>query len=904
MHNIFYSLVIYPLTQIIELVFIFCDKLFDNTGIAILGVSFAVSLLTLPLYIVAEHWQQVERDVQKKMKGEVDKIKAVFKGNEQYMILSTYYRQNHYHPIMSLRSAFGLLIQIPFFTAAYTCLSNMGALQGEHFLFIRDMGAPDALFTIGSFNVNILPIAMTLINMISGTIYTRGLSLRDKIQTYGLALLFVVILYDSPAGLVMYWTMNNLFSLVKNIFYKMKHPVKTLYYIACTLVTVLIIWLYTSPVLNRQQTFLVSILFALIYPAPLYVKAANYLIDNTFVYLRDNRKMRISLFCLSSIALTFIVGLLIPSQLIASSPEEFSGIDGYGNPQVFVFNTFIQAAGFFIIWASLIFFLYKERMQTLISFFMTLLMGSALLNAFAFPGDYGTLNKLLKFSEDPILHTSLLSGIINLVCVLVLALLISFAIKKNLPKLINYVSSFVIVGIIAVFISNSFTINKGYESYVTKTQQQNNNLNLPKIFHFSKTGKNVLYIYLDRAQARFVKPLFEERPDLNETFSGFTHYENTVSFNGHTLMGSPPCFGGYEYTPESMNERRDTKLVDKINEAICTLPRFFTEQAEGYSATITDPCWANYSWIPDISILDKYKEQGVNAYLTDGLYTDRWYKVHQETTKIAVVSSTLKRNLLWYSFFKVSPLLLRPVFYGNDGNYWSTNTFNDDYNDYLDGYAVLENAVEMTDFECPTPNSYINLVNNSTHDSLFLQAPDYRPVAEVTDFGTSGYKKNASYHSFAGAMLRVGEWLDFLKKNGCYDNTRIVLVADHSETHKEDGYEWDEKFDKIGPGHFHPLLMFKDFNSKGPLKISDEFMTNADGPVLITKGITDNPVNPATGTPLDSSKKADGALVCTDDIFMPYHNKSEYYFTAEKDHWYRVKGNIFKSENWQQEIQK
>ena len=36
--------------------------------------------------------------------------------------------------------------------------------------------------------------------------------------------LFLVLLYDSPSGLVFYWTLNNLFSLVKNIFYKLKNP--------------------------------------------------------------------------------------------------------------------------------------------------------------------------------------------------------------------------------------------------------------------------------------------------------------------------------------------------------------------------------------------------------------------------------------------------------------------------------------------------------------------------------------------------------------------------------------------------------------------------------------------------------------------------------------------------------
>ena len=45
--------------------------------------------------------------------------------------------------------------------------------------------------------------------------------------------LFLVLLYNSPSGLVIYWTMNNLFSLVKNIFYKMKHPIWVLYGCLC-----------------------------------------------------------------------------------------------------------------------------------------------------------------------------------------------------------------------------------------------------------------------------------------------------------------------------------------------------------------------------------------------------------------------------------------------------------------------------------------------------------------------------------------------------------------------------------------------------------------------------------------------------------------------------------------------
>lgn len=29
------------------------------------------------------------------------------------------------------------------------------------------------------------------------------------------------------------------------------------------------------------------------------------------------------------------------------------------------------------------------------------------------------------------------------------------------------------------------------------------------------------------------------------------------------------------------------------------------------------------------------------------------------------------------------------------------------------------------------------------------------------------------------AMLRLGEWFDYLREEGVYDNTRIILVSDH-----------------------------------------------------------------------------------------------------------------------------
>ena len=125
MVNFLYTIIIYPLIQLIEFSFMLFYSVFKNEGISVIGVSLAVSIGTLPLYIVAEHWQQVQRDTEKRLDPGIQRIKSVFKGDEQYMILSTFYKQNHYHPLMALRSSFGLLIQIPFFIAAYSFLSNL-----------------------------------------------------------------------------------------------------------------------------------------------------------------------------------------------------------------------------------------------------------------------------------------------------------------------------------------------------------------------------------------------------------------------------------------------------------------------------------------------------------------------------------------------------------------------------------------------------------------------------------------------------------------------------------------------------------------------------------------------------------------------------------------------------------
>jgi len=156
METILYNILIFPLVQILNLCYLFFFRIFNSHGISIIGVSVMVSILTLPLYFEAEKWHQLERNIHKKLEPKISKIKSAFRGDERYMVLSTFYRQNHYHPIYSLRGSIGLLLQIPFFIAAYFYLSKLDAIVGTPFLGISNLGAPD-----GMLGINILPILAT-----------------------------------------------------------------------------------------------------------------------------------------------------------------------------------------------------------------------------------------------------------------------------------------------------------------------------------------------------------------------------------------------------------------------------------------------------------------------------------------------------------------------------------------------------------------------------------------------------------------------------------------------------------------------------------------------------------------------------------------------------------------------
>lgn len=65
MSTVIFSIIIYPIIQIVEFIFTVSQTIFKNTGFSVMCVSVAVTVLCLPLYAVAERWQERERQTHK-----------------------------------------------------------------------------------------------------------------------------------------------------------------------------------------------------------------------------------------------------------------------------------------------------------------------------------------------------------------------------------------------------------------------------------------------------------------------------------------------------------------------------------------------------------------------------------------------------------------------------------------------------------------------------------------------------------------------------------------------------------------------------------------------------------------------------------------------------------------------
>lgn len=880
--EIAYNLAITPLIYVIELTFSLANRVVANPGLAVMFVSLVVSALSTPLYAMADRLQREERERQASLSRWVSHIKATFSGDEQYMMLSTYYRQQGYKPFYALRSTVSLLLQIPFFMAAYAYLSNLELLHHASFLGIPNLGEPDALLAIGGYPINVLPLVMTALNAVSTAAYTRGMPLKEKLQPYGLALVFLVLLYRSPSGLVLYWTCNQVFSLLRNL---MSHDSPGLTSVF-------------GGVLGRQSTIEGAVLPAI----------------DRFVFI------------LAAASLALVTGLLVPSALIASAPTEFINVNDFTNPLWYLVHSLSVFAGF-MAWTGVYFVLSGTWGRHILAAALTVLLGIFLCDFFLPGHDLGIITSSLSFEEAPAYSTTeVVANVAALVIVVVLVLtVVRFRPRLLLPTLsvlLIALAGLCVVNVCGIYGATEEISTSVSDALLSEAQQEgksgtdigqpygavhqlvDDEGGIVPLINLSTEGRNVVVVFLDRAISEYVPFLMQQRPDIAAAFDGFTYYPNTVASGRFTVFGSPAIYGGYEYMFQEMNERSDVLLKDKHNEALKVLPTLFYQA--GFSTTLFDPPLCDYRFDDSgYYIFDGYPY--LNVYHTAGAYNSFVSDEYQ-----TVIKQVFPRNLCFYSLFKCVPALMRSAIY-DDGAYLSTAVNHSVSSGFLNYYSVLSNLDSLTRVSSDASDNFFIMENLSTHNPDDVQLPDCVPSLYVDNsafesvdgmtvddltisLGDDGTKH---YYTNMAALLRLAEWFDWMRVQGVYDNTRIIVVSDHGA---QFGQFPQLIFDdgELDVEGVTALLMVKDFGASGELATSREFMTNADTPLLALSGIVDNPVNPFTGNVMTYDAKWLRPQQTNTSLFWDTANyQLGTTFDTYDAHVYSVHDDIFNESNWE-----
>ncbi len=197
----------------------FLHKIVHNWGLAIILLSILVYLILYPLTLKQMRSMKEMQVLQPK----VEELRKTYKDNPQRMnkeVMELYKE----HKVNPLGGCLPLLLQMPIFFALYNALMRSIVLKGASFLWIKDLSEPDRLIVLpkalplmGS-DFNILPIIMAIgmfvQQKISSASATGASAEQQKIMLIVMPVMFGVIFYRMPSGLVIYWFVNSMLMLV------------------------------------------------------------------------------------------------------------------------------------------------------------------------------------------------------------------------------------------------------------------------------------------------------------------------------------------------------------------------------------------------------------------------------------------------------------------------------------------------------------------------------------------------------------------------------------------------------------------------------------------------------------------------------------------------------------------
>ncbi len=181
-----------------------------NYGLAIILLTVIVKLALMP--ITRKGMKSMKR--MQELQPMMEEIKKKYKDpqRQQQEIMALYKE----HKVNPMAGCLPMFVQIPVLIALWRVFGKAIELRYAEFLWIPNLSEAEKLVDFGGFHLNILPILMAATMMWQQRLTpTTGDAQQQKMMARIMPIMLLVMFYNMPSGVVLYWTVSQCVAIVE-----------------------------------------------------------------------------------------------------------------------------------------------------------------------------------------------------------------------------------------------------------------------------------------------------------------------------------------------------------------------------------------------------------------------------------------------------------------------------------------------------------------------------------------------------------------------------------------------------------------------------------------------------------------------------------------------------------------
>jgi YidC/Oxa1 family membrane protein insertase len=181
-------------------------------GWSIVIMTICIKLVFWPLTAKASRSQKRMAKIQ----GPMAEMKEKYKDNPQRMQQETIklFKEHQVNPVAG---CLPMIVQMPIFLGLFYMLRTASELRHESFLWVADLSQPDTIAVVAGFPINLLPLIMGATMFLQMSMMPTSPTadpMQQKIFKF-LPFIFLIFLYNFSSGLVVYWTVQNILTIIQ-----------------------------------------------------------------------------------------------------------------------------------------------------------------------------------------------------------------------------------------------------------------------------------------------------------------------------------------------------------------------------------------------------------------------------------------------------------------------------------------------------------------------------------------------------------------------------------------------------------------------------------------------------------------------------------------------------------------